>query len=262
MQSAVAAKDGILLVNGFDLSMMASGAQQDGERDATPASTFHLGDHESILGMRGSTLTLQFLRKGNLLAYRQILEASVGQDDEPHIVAYLPEGKGPGKQASIMYANQSNMDVGAALNDIVGGSLVFGATGGQRLAVVLHDSKGAGEFTDIEDGLTVGPHYNIVTASGEGETVEEDRETNTGFIAQLHVLAVEGDNASLEVTVEHSEDGDNWEELVAFDPVTTRGSRRKGGNGTDTVKKFVRAVHEVSGDDPEIVYALLLARVQ
>lgn len=146
MNNAVAAMNGVLLSDGYDISNMLSEVSSTSERDNIDASTFHLKDKEYILGMRAASLTTQFIRKGSLPAYQQLVNDAVSES-APHNILHAPEGLAVGKTAFVMRANQTSIEVGAPVNEVVGGSLIFVATGGSRKGTVLHTSRGTNSFS-------------------------------------------------------------------------------------------------------------------
>lgn len=151
MNTATAAHKGVLLVGNRDLSDLVRGVDQQMERDYHDASTFLLDDREGLSGMRGSTARIDFIRKGSKDSYIDRINAAIGSaGDDPVELLYAIEGASIGKDCYIMKANEFDLDVRAPINDIVSGSLVFGATGGARLAKLLAVHRGTDALSSTE----------------------------------------------------------------------------------------------------------------
>jgi hypothetical protein len=86
--------------------------------------------------------------------------------------------------------------------------------------------------------------YGSKTASGNGSVHDNGDETDGGGSAYLHVDAANGE---IDVKIEHSEDGDIWEDLVEFVTVTAAGAQRVDIEGT--IYQYTRVAYTLGEED-------------
>lgn len=97
-----------------------------------------------------------------------------------------------------------------------------------------------------------------VTADGNGTAVDGGAATTTGGVAHLHVLDVSASD-SIVVTIEDSANGSTgWATIATFASRSAAGAERVTIAGT--IKRYVRAVDDVTGTGVSIIRAVALAR--
>lgn len=97
-----------------------------------------------------------------------------------------------------------------------------------------------------------------ITGDGNGSSYDHTAQTTTGGIAHLHVFSVSASD-SIDVTIEDSSTGSSgWATIGTFATKSAAGAERIVIAGT--IKRYVRAVYDVTGSDVSIECAVALAR--
>lgn len=98
-----------------------------------------------------------------------------------------------------------------------------------------------------------------VTADGNGSAVDGGAATTNGAIAHLHVASVSASDSIL-VTIEDSATGSSgWATIGTFASKSAPGA--ESINIPGTVRRYTRAVYDVTGTDVSIVVGVALARL-
>jgi hypothetical protein len=96
------------------------------------------------------------------------------------------------------------------------------------------------------------------TADGNGAAVDQGAQTTTGGIAHLHVTGMSASD-SIVVTIEDSANGSTgWATVGTFASKAAVGAERIVIPGT--IKRYVRAVWDVTGAGVSIPFLVALAR--
>lgn len=97
-----------------------------------------------------------------------------------------------------------------------------------------------------------------ITEDANGASFDYTAQTTTGGIAHLHVFSVSASD-SIDVTIEDSSTGSSgWATIGTFATKSAAGAERIVIAGT--IKRYVRAVYDVTGSDVSIECAVALAR--
>lgn len=162
------------------------------------------------------------------------------------------------------------------IGDAPGAVLTFGPSGsalGDKVRLVKVLTSAYGETAEIggvvefawgvmADG-TVGFGEVIaaraaITADANGSSYDHTAQTTTGGIAHLHVFSVSASD-SIVVTIEDSSTGSSgWATIGTFASKSAAGAERITIAGT--IKRYVRAVYDVTGSGVSIECAVALAR--
>jgi hypothetical protein len=133
------------------------------------------------------------------------------------------------------------------------GYSVSGAENGSSFASNLASTtiRNGGTLTDVV----------LVTATGNGDAVDFSIARAYGWTAHLHVISALGTTPTLDVVIEHSDDGSTgWSTLGTFAQVTAASSQRLvSASNTTAVKRYVRAKRTVAGTGAEFIYAVSFA---
>lgn len=98
-----------------------------------------------------------------------------------------------------------------------------------------------------------------ITGDANGAAFDYTAETTAGGIAHLHVTSVSASD-SIVVTIEDSTNGSSgWATIGTFASKSAAGAERIAIAGT--IKRYVRAVYDVTGTDVSIVCSVHLARL-
>jgi hypothetical protein len=98
-----------------------------------------------------------------------------------------------------------------------------------------------------------------ITADANGSSYDYTAQTTAGGIAHLHVFSVSASD-SIDVTIEDSSTGSSgWATIGTFATKSAAGAERIAIAGT--IKRYVRAVYDVTGTDVSIVCSVHLARL-
>lgn len=106
------------------------------------------------------------------------------------------------------------------------------------------------------DGRVLAP-LAAVTADGNGTSVDNGAATTTGAIAHLHVTSVSAAD-SIVVTIEDSANNSAWSTIGTFASKSAAGAERIVIAGT--IRRYVRAVDDVTGASISITRGVALAR--
>jgi len=106
-----------------------------------------------------------------------------------------------------------------------------------------------GRGTEVYDAPLMGPI--TITATTTGDTYEMG--DLDALRLNLDVTAASGSNPTLDVTVETSPDGVNWQPFMRFAQKTAVSSERRQGGPSD---RYVRAVATVGGTNPSFTFSL------
>lgn len=152
------------------------------------------------------------------------------------------------------------------------GALVAGAKA--RMAAVRTTSYGetsaigdavgfawAANTDELSFGKYLWPLSELDDADGAGETVtgtsvDDGAATTDGFVAHLHVTAIDGD---LDVKIQDSANNSDWDDVTngAFATADAAGAERIEVSGT--LRRYVRVSATISADD-SATFAVSLAR--
>lgn len=166
--------------------------------------------------------------------------------------------------------------VWALIGDAPGNLLTIGP-GGLALGSFVHLVKqltaSYGESADIGDAVTFdwevqadGPvgfgriiDTGTITTDGNGASYDYTAQTTAGGVAHLHVTSVSASD-SIVTTIEDSANGSSgWATIGTFASKSAAGAERILIPGT--IRRYVRAVDDVTGSDVSIVRTVALARL-
>lgn len=160
-------------------------------------------------------------------------------DNPAGLLLVAPSGLTVGERANIMEVIETKYGESAP----VGGVVAFSFD-------CLADTVPG--FGNVLSGLTP------ITADGNGTNVDGGAATTSGGVAQLHVTEVSASD-SIVVTIEDSANGSSgWATIGTFASKSAIGAERIAIAGT--IRRYVRAVFDVTGSGVSIVATVALAR--
>ena len=170
-------------------------------------------------------------------AFANITAAISATSTVPTSVA--PSGFAVTNPVWLLPAKTITYEVTSAVADLVQFSMSLGAATAPSLGVSLADLA-------------------VVSATGNGTSVDNAAGTTNGGIAQLHVTAVSGTTPTLAVIVQHSTNNSTWTTLGTFTTATAATSETITFSGT--VNRYVRASYTAGGTSPQFTCQVSLAR--
>ena len=204
------AKQGLVVVDGSDLSELLSRAEPAFDRDNVDTSTFHLSDKTNIPGMRGCQLATEGFRVGSLEAYQEVIDRAINNAQNHDILSapYAPRGSEVGEQCYLMQSNQSAATVGGTVTGAVMLTANFDCADKARLGVIVHSHRGSDTLsnaaaftvtlTDVDGDRTITFYNADGTEAGSVTLGTDDNESDF----QTALQALGGDYADATVTVE------------------------------------------------------------
>ena len=219
--------------NGYDYSQKCESVEADFERNMAEVNPLGNAWGTDLPGRRVVGLTVAGLYDG---AADESAENAwdAFNDGEPHSYAYLPQGDGVGAYGYCGLSSQGTQAVTAG-DDVLRLPLAYVGSGASDRVRVLH---------------ALGARAN----TANGATVDDLAATTTGGAAYLIVTNLAAD--ALDVTVEDSANGTDWDELVAF------ATRLDGETGDEvieiagTIRRYVRATWAVDNGTATFFVAL------
>ncbi len=159
------------------------------------------------------------------------------EDNEIHPFSYLPEGDAVG---AIAYCGVSDLS----------SQQVTAGEGFVKFPVAVVGSS------ECDRGVVLSP-LTHKTATGDGSTYDGGAASDNGGAAYIHCTDID-DGATLDVIVEHSVDGLDWDTLASFTQLTARGSEQVVVGAETDVYQYLRASHTLAGG--HATFAVAFAR--
>jgi len=150
-----------------------------------------------------------------------------------------PSGFAVGNSVWLLPAKTITYEVSSSVSDLVQFSMSLGAAEQPEIGVSLSDLA-------------------VVSATGNGTTVDNTAGTTNGGRANLHITAVSGTTPTLAVIVQHSSNGSTWTTLASFTSASAATSETITFSGT--VNRYVRASYTAGGTLPQFTCQVSLAR--
>jgi hypothetical protein len=226
-----------LWLNGADVSPYFRSADVSFDVDSAEATTFRSDWKMYEVGTAGAAVDAEGLYDpAQVPDLEGLLQVTPGS-----VLTVGPAGLRAGDRARLLSALTSAFAESAAIGDVV--SIAWSTIA--DLPVGLgHVLEPMAEIEADANGTTlVGPLGG----------------TTTGAIAHLHVTAVSADD-ELDVKLQDSANGTDWADITggAFATVTAPGAERLVIPGT--IRRYVRAVFDVTGDEVAITCGIAFAR--
>jgi hypothetical protein len=224
-----------ILVNGVDLSSYFNTASIEAMVDTADSSTFRNGGWKTFEpGMAKATMAHGGVYDATLVTAVRALIGDTGD-----VLTVAPEGMDTaGNLAQLAKVLTSKLTNSAPVGGLVAAAWDVASDGEVGFGRVLHPLV-------------------AVSADANGTTVDDAAATTTGAIAHLHVTSVSTADTIL-VTVEDSANASTWATIGTFTLASAVTSQRLVIAGT--VRRYVRAVWDVTGTGISITFAVALAR--
>jgi hypothetical protein len=229
-------KDCDVLVDEFDLTGYLNQANITTNMQTVDVTPFGADDHQYLAGLEGGTISLGGMFDATAtVGSDAVLDAAL--DSSNHMVTIgFPGVDTVGNNCALANSRQVEYQVRAPVNDAVRITANIQADGAIRVGgVLLHDlsaETGAVDETSVDNGAL----------------------TSYGAVANLHVTAFTGTDAT--VTITDSTDDNTFAELIPFTQVTGVGAEH--ATVTGTVNRYVRV--ELTGTFDTITFAVSFAR--
>ena len=221
----------------YDLDWL-SGWNTTRDRDTIEVTVINAdgnGDRDYISGLGGGSLTLNGF--WDPAVGKSDPQANTLMDGTLHPVTVIPQGGGTiGQRAKVFNVRVSSSPVGAGLGGAVELSTDRQPSGAALGGVVLKD-------------------YAAETSTGNFTSVDHAASSAFGAIANLHVSAFTGTNAT--ITSADSTDDAVFADHITFTTVTDVTSEH--GTSTGTVNRYARV--ELAGTFTSITFAVGFARL-
>jgi hypothetical protein len=208
--------------------------------DMLDATTLNDTAKTFVPGLEDMTLNVDGLFDNTTTAgsaFANITAAISATSTVPTSVA--PSGFAVTNPVWLLPAKTITYDVTSAVADLVQFSMSLGAATPPSLGVSLADLA-------------------VVSATGNGTSVDNAAGTTNGGIAHLHITAVSGTTPTLAVIVQHSTNNSTWTTLASFTSATAATSESITFSGT--VNRYVRASYTAGGTSPQFTCQVSLAR--
>lgn len=207
-----------VLVNECDLSALLRNASTARARDSHETTTFKKAAKTFRSGLRSGTVSFDGLFQGDADLAEAELEGAITREDDILTVGLV--GGAHGTKALLAKADATTYEIQSPSSDVVSVTAEFQADGGVAGGKVLH---ALGAEVAADEGAAVN--------TGAGAE---------GGVGHLHVTAFSGAPATLDVLIEHSDDGaTGWSTLITFAQLTGKGSERV--ETTTAAKAYTRA---------------------
>lgn len=220
----------------LDVSSYFRSMEFSGEADTADTTTFKKSWKTHVSGVPNATLSLEGLYDPAQIDIRNSLGLAAGT-----ILTTGPAGLAAvGDLARLVKVHATSFAQSSPVGDVV----VF------NYDVVADGPVGFGEVLKP---------LAAVTGDANGTTfVGPVGGSSNGAVAHLHVLSVSASD-SVDVTIEDSTNGTDWDLLGTFANVTAAGVERIEIAGT--VNRYLRAVWDVTGTDVSINFGVAIARL-
>lgn len=211
-----AGTEAIVLLNGVDISPYLRSAGATGNRDMLDTTTLGLHDRAFTPGLRNAVFTAEGFYDGSDGAIDEILATAL-ETGNACILTYLPYGDAFGNRGKGIDGDESGYDIGTPVDGTANITLNIQSSVGNEPVKVL---------ATLAERDT----------AANGTALDNTAGTTEGAAGYLQVTAVD---ETLDVTIEHSDDGVMWETLITFDQATGPEAQRMFVPGE--VKRHVRA---------------------
>jgi hypothetical protein len=222
-----------VLVDEFDLTAYLNQGSVSKKAQAVKTTVFGLDDHTYIGGLEEGSASLGGLFDGAASAVDEVLNTALGGTQV--VTVAWPGYATIGNAAAMLQSKQASYQIRAINNDAV--RVNAGLTGdtGVRFGLILHPLVAR-------------------TAGANFTSVDNTASTSSGSVAQLHVTAFTGTNATVKVT--DSTDDSIFADLHTFSSVSGVTSERSTATGT--VNRYARV--ELTGTFTTITFAVSFVR--
>lgn len=228
-------KDAGLLFGGANLSTLFHEAGFSADVDTAEVTTFTAGWKAFIAGQASGSIDLS----GYFDPTINTAWGTIG-DDPGGVLTAGPGGLGLGAVVRLVDVLTSGYEEQASIGDAVAFSWDITADGAVGFGRIIAASA-------------------AITADGNGASFDYTAQSTAGGIAHLHVTSVSAAD-SIVVTIEDSSTGSSgWATIGTFASKSAAGAERIAIAGT--IKRYVRAVYDVTGTDVSIVCTVALARL-
>lgn len=225
-----------LYMNDKHISGVISGYSASFDANLAETTTLLAGGTQSIPGLVDGSLSLD----GNFEEESVQDLRTASQADNGVLMTAAPAGLTAGSPAFILRGDASGFEVESSVDDKVSMSYEAQSDNGVDWGRVLADGSAK-------------------TATGNGTDVTETADSSNGGVASLHVSDASASD-TLDVTIEHSDDGALWTTLATFTQVTAAGSQFITIPRGTAVESHVRARHVIAGTSPSFSFLVAFAR--
>lgn len=232
--SFVHGRDTHVYFDELDLTPYLNAASRSSKTDTAETTTYSRRHKSYIPGMTDGSVSIGGLWDGGEDAVDAMLEPKLALPDSKPFTIFTSTAPTIGDRVYGMGEGYlTGYDVSSPVGDVTSMTGEIAANGG------------------VFSGNLLLAKSAVVNADANFATVQAAAATSIGYVATLHVLA---NTLSLGATfsIEHSDDGTTWEDLVTFDltaTATTEGQVKRAGPNT-TVEAYVRAVVDVATGTP------------
>jgi hypothetical protein len=228
-----------VLINGLLMSAYLNNADISRTCDTAEDTAFQDTFKSYIAGLHDGSISLSGMWDPAANATDATLSALLGLDTT--IVSVLLEGATVGGRAKIAKVAQASYEQSAPVGDVVTAAAEMPADGGVWGGDVL--LAGA-----------------VVTATGTGTSVNNGVATTDGWVANLHVTAVDG-TPSIVFKLADSADDSSFADVSGGAFAAATGiSAQQISSGTGTVRQYARAAYTLTGSTSLTAYLVLARR--
>lgn len=229
-------------VNGYDLSAYLKNFSIAGEADTHDVTTFTASAKSYIAGLKDATLSADGVYDGDTSGIDEVMQAALGQDNS--VWSYFPQGESAVEDAGYGFNTiATSYEVETPVDDV---------------AVISAEAQSK---TGLERVLTYHP-LGQETESGNSTSIDNTSSTSNGGVGYLQVTGLEGAAPTLDITIQHSDDGggtDPWAAVCTFTQVTAANSSERK-EITGTVKRYTRAVWTFGGTITSATFSVAFGR--
>lgn len=240
MPTFVHSKNAAVLVDQYELTSLFTKIRPSNVREMHDVTVLGASSRSFQPGLRQGEIDAEGLF--NTISDTPNLDTLFGEPGTQRLISAFPEGYALGKPAYLLYADQSNFQIGSEVGDII---------------------RNSAKFVAAEDGVDRGVSLHPLTAetgTGNGTSVDNSAASTGGWVAFLHVTAIAGAAPSVVVKIQVSTDNSSWGDLSGASFTAATAATKLRLEGTGSVARYARAVHTFGGTTTSITYQLSLAR--
>lgn len=237
-------KNTVVLIKEFDLSSYFNDATTSASVETAETTTYGVanGSKTYVTGHNDGTVSLSGLFEGAAGGVDQVLTSVIGSSTDVNFTIANDGGMAVGRRCTIGQSIETSYEVNSPVADVVSVSAELQPDGG------------------IQRGVILAP-LSVVSATGNGTSVDNGAATTNGGTAMLHVPA-NTRNGNITIKVQHSADNSTWADLTTFAVVssTVKTSERLVVASGTTVNRYLRASYTVAGSSGSATIAVAFAR--
>jgi hypothetical protein len=228
-----------VFVDQYNLSSYFNEATTTREAGLAETTTFGATAKTFLQGFVDGVASLAGFWDGAASAVDVVLAAALGSATTKVVTISRNAADAVGDMCEIFVAHETAYEITSSIDDASQISAEMQSSGGLDTGVILHANEA--ETVDANEA-----------------SVDNAAATSNGGVATLHITAFSG-LTNVIVTIEHSTDDSTWVTLVTFATATDVTSERVLVAAATTVRRYMRAVTNVTGTG-SVTYVAAFAR--